>query len=348
MAKKDTVDDRFDQVFDVMPGADRDTEEVESVDMNFGLGEEPEEEAEPELQEAAEVEEEPVVAEETQEEAPEEPEEAVAEEETVAEEAEEPVAEAEPEPEPEPEPQKKDHMVPKSRLDEVLQKQKALQKQLEDMKKATEPSENAPDPYNFDEKEREYMNLVLDGKEADAVKLRQEIRIAEKAQLEFEMSEKMQQTVQHNAQATALQAAANELEANFPVFDQNSADYNEDYTQEVIGLRDAFIMQGFDAVDALSKAANFVIKTNDLAAPEPSTSTLDAPSAPKAKPVDEVAKKRAEVSKKLKAADQQPPELPGESSAARGEKAVDITTMSEDEFNALPDATIKRLRGDIL
>jgi len=337
MAKKETPEEQFDTVFDVMPGAERDTEEVEAVDMNFGLGEEEPEPEEPETEEQ----EEPVAEAET-------PEEEQEEEEVVAEETEEPVAEAESEPEPEPEPEKKDHMVPKSRLDEVLQKQKALQKQLEDMKKAQEPPANAPDPYDFDSKEREYMNLVLDGKEADAVKLRQEIRNAEKAQLEFDMNEKMQQTVQHNAQATALQAAANELEAQFPVFDQNSEAYNEGYTQEVIGLRDAFIMQGYDAVDALTKAANFVIKTNDLAAPEPTSSTLDAPTAPKQKPVDEVAKKRAEVSKKLKAAESQPPELPGESSAARGERAVDVSTMSEDEFNALPDATIKRLRGDIL
>lgn len=337
MAKEETPNSQFDQVFDVMPGAERDTEEVEAVDMNFGLGEE-----EPEVEEpVAEAEEEPVAEAETPEEEPEE-------EEVVAEETEEPVAEAEPEPEPEPEPEKKDHMVPKSRLDEVLQKQKALQKQLEDMKKAQEPPANAPDPYDFDSKEREYMNLVLDGKEADAVKLRQEIRNAEKAQLEFDMSEKMQQTVQHNAQATALQVAANELEAQFPVFDQSSESYNEDYTQEVIGLRDAFIMQGYDAVDALTKAANFVIKTNDLAAPELTNSTLDARTAPKQRVVDEVAKKRAEVSKKLQAAESQPPELPGESSASRGEKAVDVSTMSEDEFNALPDATIKRLRGDIL
>jgi len=337
MAKKETPEEQFDTVFDVMPGAERDTEEVEAVDMNFGLGEEEPEPEEPETEEQ----EEPVAEAEM-------PEEEQEEEEVVAEETEEPVAEAESEPEPEPEPEKKDHMVPKSRLDEVLQKQKALQKQLEDMKKAQEPPANAPDPYDFDSKEREYMNLVLDGKEADAVKLRQEIRNAEKAQLEFDMNEKMQQTVQHNAQATALQAAANELEAQFPVFDQNSEAYNEGYTQEVIGLRDAFIMQGYDAVDALTKAANFVIKTNDLAAPEPTSSTLDARTAPKQKPVDEVAKKRAEVSKKLKAAESQPPELPGESSAARGERAVDVSTMSEDEFNALPDATIKRLRGDIL
>ena len=63
---------------------------------------------------------------------------------------------------------------------------------------------------------------------------------------------------------------------------------------------------------------------------------------------DEVAKKRAEVSKKLKAAESQPPELPGESSADRGEKSLDINSMSEEEFNALPPDTLKRLRGDIL
>ena len=213
------------------------------------------------------------------------------------------------------------------------------------MKKAQEPPADAPEAYDFAAKEREYMNLVLDGKEADAVQLRQEIRTAEKTQLEFDMSQKMQQTVSQNAQATALQAAANELEANFPVFDQNSADYNADYTQEVIDLRDAFIVQGFDAVDALSKAANFVIKDHSLAEEAPQESTLTQSAAPMQ---DEVAKKRAEVNKKLKAAKAQPPELPGESSAARGEKALDISNMTEEEFDALPDATIKRLRGDLL
>ena len=74
MAKKDSVEDQFDQVFDVMPGAEYDTEEIESVDMNFGLGEgaEEEETEETEQPEAAEAEEEPVVAEENTEETAEE------------------------------------------------------------------------------------------------------------------------------------------------------------------------------------------------------------------------------------------------------------------------------------
>ena len=343
MAKEETPNEQFDTVFDAMPGADKDTEEAESIDLNFGLGDEPAEEPVAEVEETEEAEEveevEEVVAE------AEEAEEEAAEEEPVAEEVEAVAEEAEPEPAQEPDVTTSKPMVPKSRLDEVLAKQKALQKQVEDMKKAQEPPADAPEAYDFDAKEREYMNLVLDGKEAEAVQLRQQIRVAEKTQLEFDMSQKMQQTVSQNAQATALQAAANELEANFPVFDQNAAEYNADFTQEVIDLRDAFIVQGFDAVDALSKAAGFVIKDHDLAQDAPQESTLAQSTAPVQ---DEVAKKRAEVNKKLKAAKSQPPELPGESSAARGEKALDISNMTEDEFNALPDATIKRLRGDLL
>lgn len=338
MAKEETPKDQFEQVFDVMPGADKDTEVVEALDLNFGLGDEPAEEPVAEVEEPESVEEE-VVAEAEEVEETEEAEPEVEETEEVL------AEEAEPEPAQEPPVTKDGKMVPKSRLDEVLAKQKALQKQLDDMKKAQEPPADAPEAYDFAAKEREYMNLVLDGKEAEAVQLRQEIRTAEKTQLEFEMSQKMQQTVSQNAQATALQAAANELEANFPVFDQNSAEYNADYTQEVIDLRDAFIVQGFDAVDALSKAANFVIKDHGLAEEAPQQSTLTQSAAPVQ---DEVAKKRAEVNKKLNAAKSQPPELPGESSAARGEKALDISTMTEDEFNALPEATIKRLRGDLL
>ena len=68
----------------------------------------------------------------------------------------------------------------------------------------------------------------------------------------------------------------------------------------------------------------------------------------KAPSVDEVAKKRAQVSKKLKAAEAQPPELPGESSSVHGEKGLDVSNMTEEEFDALPEATLRRLRGDIL
>ncbi|MAO23307.1 MAG: hypothetical protein CMJ25_21345 [Phycisphaerae bacterium] len=327
-------------MYDTMPGAEP-LEQGETLDLNFGL------DVDGNLTEEDEVEED--VAEETEnatvEEDPEpEPERASEEDGTeIEDQAQVEVAE-------DPEPLEeavaeapKKPMVPKSRLDEVLAKQKALQKQLDDIKAQQTPPEDAPEAFDYEAKELEYQNFLLDGESAKATQVRKEMRQAEREQIAFEMRQEMTQKVSQNAQANALQQAANDLEANFPVFDQNSADYNAEMTQEVIELRDAFMVQGFEAVDALSKAANFAIKSHNLESP----STLEAPSALTAKSVDEVAKKRAEVSKKLKAAESQPPELPGESSANRGEKPLDLSTMTEEEFNALPEATLRRLRGDI-
>lgn len=325
-------DDNNKLEFDAMPGADRMDEADEKLDFNFGLGEEPAAELEEDEPEAELEEEEEPVAEDEQ------PKPDLSQEPEVE-------AELEEEPEPEPEPDTKKPMVPKSRLDEVLAKQKALQKQLDDLMATKQADAEAPSDYDFAEKEVEYQNLVLDGESQKAAALRAEIRAAERAQLEYELTQKMSQQVTQSQQMTALQQAASDLEANFPVFDQSSADYNAEYTQEVIDLRDAFIVKGDNAVAALSKAAKFVIREYGLDAATPS---LSADTAPKQKQVDELAKKRAEVSRKIKAAESQPPELPGESSANRGEKAFDVSNMTEDEFNALPEATLKRLRGDIL
>ena len=157
--------------FDVMPGADP-LEAPENISLAF---DEPEPESEnagqtegekPEAETAAE--EEASGDEETTEEVdgeavedddePDsaEPEEIV-EEEPEEEEEELPLAaEAE-------EKSPKSPMVPKSRLDEVLAKQKALQKQVDDMKAAAEKPAEAPEEYDFDAKEIEYQQLVLDG-----------------------------------------------------------------------------------------------------------------------------------------------------------------------------------------
>ena len=338
--QKDEVTEEKPIEFDVMPGADRPEEDDSpALDLSF---ETPEEEP----KEVAE-EEEVVAEDETEEPVAEESEETVAEDEGGEPEAEldEEVEEPEEEPVVQEKPTKKP-MVPKARLDEVLAKQKALQKQLDEIKAANEKAEEAPDSYDFDTKEVEYQNMVLDGETDKAVALRREIRKAEREQLEFEMRQEMTQTVTKDRQMNALQQAANVMEETYPVFDSNAEEFNQDYTNEVVELRDAFIVQGFEAVDALSKAVNFVVKDHDLDA------GLEADETPslagKAKSVDEVAKKRAQVKKKLQAADAQPPELPGESSSTHGEKALDLSTMTEEEFDALPEATLKRLRGDII
>jgi hypothetical protein len=319
MSKQDdTSTEETTMQFDVMPGADRPDEDPAGLDLNFGLTDDPV---------TAEVAEEEVAEEEVAEEEVEEEVEDEAEEEVVAESK-----------------SSKKQMVPKARLDEVLAKQKALQKQLDEMTAQNEKSAEAPDAYDFDSKEVEYQNMVLDGETEKAVALRREIRKAERAQLEFEMRQEMNQTVSQDRQMTALQNAAAAMEEAYPVFDSNSDVFDQEITNEVVDLRDAFMLKGYDAVDALSKAVKYVVKDHDLDQAQESVPSL----AGKAQKTDELARKRAQVSKKLRAAEAQPPELPGESSSNHGDKGFDLSSMTEEEFAALPEATLRRIRGDII
>jgi len=319
--------------YEVMPGADRPEDESPQLDLSFAEVEE--------AIKADDDEDEETVAEGTEEEAATEESEEVMDDELEASEGE---PEAELEEQPVAEKPTKKPMVPKARLDEVLAKQKALQKQLDEVNAANVKAEDAPEEYDFDAKEVEYQNMVLDGESAKAVALRREIRKAERATLEYEMRQEMSQTVNQDRQMTALQQAATAMEEAYPVFSRDAAEFNEDYTNEVVELRDMFMMKGYEAVDALSKAVNYVVKDHDLG-----ESGQLAPSlAGKAQKTDELSKKRAQINKKLKAAEAQPPELPGESSSTHGEKTLDLSSMTEDEFAALPEATLKRLRGDII
>ena len=355
MAKETTTEDTI--VFDSMPGGDKKNiqgTESFSVDLDFSedttaedtdpvateeqeVEEETTEEPETEVEEA-----EPEAAEdETETEAVDEGEEtaeATAEttdegvvQEDVQQVAEEPVEVEE----------KKAPMVPKSRLDEVLAKQKALQKQLEELQTARIETVTEAPEYDFAAKEAEYQQFVLDGESEKAIALRTEIRNAEKQQIMFEVQQTTTQNIQESTEIQAIQARATELEKQYPIFDVNSAEHDPDILKEALELRDAFMAQGYDGPYALERAVN---TTLTLKKPE-----LLQSEAPKVDPkVAELNKKKqtAKVSEKIEASQQQPPAMRGEGAAQRGDKPIDLNKLSEKEFSALPEETLKRLRGD--
>jgi hypothetical protein len=347
MAKKE-AEEGFDVTYEGMPGSDKVSEEEASPfteDLSFGLdgdGNPIEEETNEDSEETDAVEEtaeenteaeEEVVAEEEGEPVGEEADEEPAEETTdgdVAELQEEPVAEVEE--------KQKSPMVPKSRLDEVLAKQKALQKQLDEQAAQQAQAQAEAPQYDFDAKELEYQQLVLDMEPEKASALRQEIRQAEKETMMFEMQQQMGQTVQQSQEAVQLQTTAQVIQDQYPVLDENSADYNEGKANEVVELRDAFIIQGYQASDALTKATSYVMKASEPVAQE-------APQ-PKSNVETIQKKKTATVKKKIEASQAQPPELKGQGNSERGEGTLDVNALSEDEFNALPEETLRRLRGD--
>ena len=236
-------------------------------------------------------------------------------------------------------------MIPKARLDEALQKQKALQKQLQELTKQPPVVAEEPASYDFGEAEEKYQELLLDGESKKASELRLEINTnlmkSIAWDLQLQTNESIDQKISQTTELSLLQQKADELANMYPELNENSTKLDQALLDEVIEMRDAYIGRGYEPVDALEKSVNYVAKFNGLGTEVASTMGTQAPE-------DEVAKKRAEVSRKLDAAQSQPPEMAGESSASRGETNINIETLTDEEFAALPESTLARLRGDLL
>jgi hypothetical protein len=235
---------------------------------------------------------------------------------------------------------KKQPMVPKSRLDEVLAKNRDLDAKLREERAAREALQPKPEKdataFDFDAKEGEYMQAVLDGEKAKALEIRKEIRAAEKA----ESTTQARTDNGRESEAIALQRAANEVQETFPQFKEGSDKYNAEATQRVIKMRDALIMQGSNAVEALNEAVEFVVKKYDFdVALEPAKDE---------KVVNLDDKRKKDVAKKVDVMKKQPPEVIGEGERTRTQVQNQVEALSDEEWDALPEATRRRLRGDML
>jgi len=349
---KDKNTEGLDIVMDGMPGADqKTTEDVEpfQVDLNFG-DETPTEDAEESEEEEVEfpTEEEVVeVEEETADEEEQDSEDEVtAEEETPDAEQEivDELVETEEEPEKPVEPPKSP-MVPKSRLDEVLAKNKKMQKQLDDIQqKEAEVQAEAPQ-YDFDVKEQEYQQLILDGDSTSAVALRTEMRAAEKEQMMFEVQQQMGQSLQLSNAEQDLAVKAQEIGDTFAILNENSESFDTELAGEVRDLRDAFMVQGFTPADSLAKATEYTLAAKRPELLQTTDDTIAVQTKKQNKAVVQN-RQRTAVKKKLEASKSQPPKLQGEGTAKRGDKVADLNILSDEEFGALPEETLKRMRGD--
>ena len=118
--------------------------------------------------------------------------------------------------------------------------------------------------------------------------------------------------------------------------------FKQELVDEVLALHEGFVNSGMTADKAIAKAVKYVAKMNDIVPlSEQGEDEGEEDTTPKPKKKES----KAEIRKKAKAKTKQPGKMPKGGDA---EPSIDLESMSEDEFDALPESKKKELRGDYL
>ena len=252
----------------------------------------------------------------------------------------EPTDEDEPEDEPkEEQPKVTGQRIPKERFDQINERMKAAEaraKELEERIKAQQPESD----FDFDAKEDEYMEALLDGDTAKAKLIRTEIRTAEREAYRTENEGQTLRQTEASLEEQRLNETVATLETEYPVLNSKLEDgYREDLVNEILSIHRGYVAQGIAPSLSLEKATLYVARFHGLegasqAEPDP------APAKPENKATTR------QVERKLASRQSEPPRLSG----VRGQTqpAYEVTTMTEEEFDALPSSKLRELRGDAM
>lgn len=131
------------------------------------------------------------------------------------------------------------------------------------------------------------------------------------------------------------------LEEAFDVLNPEHKDYDETLVEEIVDLRSAFQARGYSRVDALSRAANYVLAPLLKDAGSPKVDDKPAPG-----------KRVTDIKKNLDAKKRMPPDVtkiatPSDKLGLQGD-LPEVHKLSEKDFAALPDSVRRRARGDFL
>lgn len=246
----------------------------------------------------------------------------------------------------------KGQFIPRSRFNEVNEENKELKRKLAAMEKGEAPVVTPATPavataYDFDAAETEHANLVLDGKIAEAVKKRAEIRAEEQKVFEEAATRRTLETTRNMSVKERIDAAATQYEQTIPQFDPESEHFSEELLGDVRDFYDGALAGGRykDPVEAFEASVKKALKLHGIetAAPAAAAEPAKDPATPPAPPV-RTAQKRVE------AIVGQPPSLAkvGTTGAPDGAANIDVKALPDADFARLPEATRRRLRGDTL
>ncbi|MBK8467659.1 MAG: hypothetical protein IPL32_17735 [Chloracidobacterium sp.] len=259
--------------------------------------------------------------------------------------------------------EKKEAKIPKSRFDEQVGKERAareaaerraeaLEKQLSEQ--ATNTQQSADIQALEDQATALYAKadeVLLDGDAKAAAELRNQARKIDKHVSAIEADARSRVTSSNVLEADRLESAIARLEADHPVLNPKSEMFDKSLVTYVLAEQQLLVKtEGYSPSAAMALAAQNVLGRFNPAASDPGEEEADE----KAKGLSKAAEERktAQVRKNLSAAKAQPSNMKdvGLDSDKAGQNTglPDVTKLSQEEFNALPEKTRARLRGDEL
>jgi hypothetical protein len=244
---------------------------------------------------------------------------------------------------------KRNIRIPKSRFDEVQAKararEQALLEEIEKLKSGQQASATqkavSEMRSKIEELQDKYEDLILDGKKDEARKVRKQVDTLREELVEYQTSVKSDAARRAAVEELSYNAQLAGFEAKYPVLNPEHEDFDEDKTNEVATLLDAFVKSGTKRTDALAKAVKYV-----LGAP-PEQKASDAGRVLAEQRAKAAREKAAEADKK------QPPSLAkvgldSDKAGKGGDGVIDVMRMSQEKFAKLDEETKARLRGDEL
>jgi len=134
------------------------------------------------------------------------------------------------------------------------------------------------------------------------------------------------------------------LEGEYPAMDPDSKQYDAELVNEILDLQEDLVRGGrYTPADAMLRAVGYVMKgASHEEQPDAGNEVKDPP------PPE---KRKTNVEKNIDTDNRQPPDMDGVGSDSNKSGLTgtpDVNKITEDEFKALPDSTLKRMRGDFV
>ncbi len=247
--------------------------------------------------------------------------------------------------------------IPKERFDQAVGKERAAREAAEQRVAALEAQigqrkEQAAQVDQIDTIEQQITDLeakhtsyLLDGDHEKASAVMRQIRVAEREIIRAEVRQESRTATAQTLESERVELSIAKLEADHPVLNPDSEEYNEALTNFVLAEQQRLMrIETLSPSRALNKAALSIIeKFGPKSAPE------DA--APKGLSKVQGERKAAAVEKNLAVKQSQPAALRnvGLDSDKAGQISLpDVRKMTTEEYAALPASTRSRLRGDTL